>query len=121
MDILVEKRDGKVIWPDDVKQMLAHIQDWYYMLSLRKWAKRTLEQNALYRAILGELSKDIGHHPDELHTFFKSLFLRNTYVHDGLWEVTEITSTTKLTTKTFTEYIEKIIQWCAEQGYEVQI
>ncbi len=79
--------------------------------------KRTLEQNAYYwgavlPAILDEYP---GHTPEELHTYFKK-FLPTKFITVFGKEIAVEKSTTKLSTKEFSEYIEKI---CREVGIPV--
>lgn len=121
MDILIEKKDWKIHWPQDVKELLWKMQDWYYMMSLRKWAKRTLEQNSYYWKILTLIAQDTWNEAEDLHKYFKMMFLKRISVHEVLWEITEIISTTRLTTKTFTDYVDKVVNWCLEHGYEIPL
>lgn len=121
MDILLEKKDWKVLRPDDFKECMRSLPDWRYMLWLRKWAKRTLEQNRYYWNLLTVMWTDLWHEIEYLHAYFKHEFLQKVYVDEVLWEITDIVSTTKLTTKTFTEYIDKIVNWCLEHWYEIPL
>jgi len=121
MDILLEKRDGKIIRPDEIKLVMDSLSDGRYMLSLRKWAKRTLEQNRYYWNLLNIVWSDTGDDPNYLHTVFKQLFLRKIFIDERFGEIIEITSTTKLTTKAFKEYIDNIVNRCVEQWYTIPL
>lgn len=72
-------------------------------------SKRSVEQNRMYWGVwLKHISDHTGHSPEELHEFFKQRFLH----HEDLTvlgdEVQVYPSTTKLNTKQFTEYLDKV-------------
>lgn len=60
---------------------------------------------------------------DDLHDFFKSEFLKDfkVIIIDNLARQTKtVKSTSELNTKEFTDYIDRIVRWCAEQfGAEI--
>ena len=120
-DVIIEKKEWKIHRNDEAKETLRSLPDWYYMMWLRKWPKRTLEQNKYYRELLTVIWNDIWYEKDELHAYFKFLFLRQTHIHEILWEYTEIISTTKLTIKNFKDYIDKIVNRCLEHWYEIPL
>jgi hypothetical protein len=71
-------------------------------------AKRTIPQNAYYwGVVLKTISKETGYTSEELHEFFKRIFLKKEIVIGGKTYETSI-STRKLKTDQFSEYIEKI-------------
>ena len=71
-------------------------------------AKRTIPQNAYYwGVVLKTISKETGYTPEELHEFFKRIYLKKEIVIGGKTYETSI-STRKLKTDQFSEYIEKI-------------
>lgn len=79
---------------------------------------RGTSQNAAYwGVVLKSLSEQTGNDEDGLHEFFKKRFLRPKECLVMGEEVTYTPSTTKLTTKAFGEYLDKIYAFCAEQGY----
>ena len=71
-------------------------------------AKRTIPQNAYYwGVVLKTISKETGYTSEELHEFFKRIFLKKEIVIGG--KVYEISiSTRKLKKDQFSEYIEMI-------------
>jgi len=74
---------------------------------------RTNLQNRYYWvSVVGIPAEHFGYLPEEMHDAFKFLFLR---MHDEGKPET-VRSTTTLTTKEFSDYVEKCAQWCAEQG-----
>lgn len=119
MDVILTKKDGKIENAQVLKQMLLNLTDWSYMLTIKKWSKRSLEQNMYYRAILTAIQNDTGVDKDELHEWFKNMFLKSTFVSEVFWETTTIWSTTKLTVWWFVDYCEKVAQRCREQWYEI--
>jgi hypothetical protein len=71
-------------------------------------AKRTIPQNAYYwGVVLKTISKETGYTSEELHEFFKRIFLKKEIVIGGKVYETSI-STRKLKKDQFSEYIEKI-------------
>ena len=71
-------------------------------------AKRTIPQNSYYWGIvLKIISKETGYTSDELHEFFKRVYLKKEITIGGKIYETSI-STKKLKTDQFSEYIEKI-------------
>jgi hypothetical protein len=74
---------------------------------------RSLLQNKLYRLQLAHLEKEgPGYTADEWHIIFANKFLDPVIVTygDETYEVRK--STTKLNTKEFTDYLNKIDRWC---------
>ena len=119
MDIILERRNGKTIRPEHAKDNFAKLTDGFYMVTLRKWSKRTLEQNKYYRQVLTIVGNDIGYDPQELHNIFKNIFLKTTHVSDTFGEIQVIGSTTELTVAWFIEYVEKVQRWCNENWYVI--
>jgi hypothetical protein len=79
---------------------------------VEKQSMRSLDQNALYWKLVTELGEHIGYSHDEMHQLMGYKFLR--YEKNGQ---EFIKSTTKLTTKEFSEYFEKCQAWAAEMGF----
>lgn len=77
-----------------------------------KKSQRSLDQNALYWKLITELGEHIGYSHDEMHQLMGYKFLR--YEKNG---EQFIKSTTKLTTKEFSEYFENCARWAAEMGF----
>lgn len=89
----------------------------------RHYATRSLSQNARYWALLTALAEHTGYEVDELHEHFKREFLgrplvladaRGVVLSDG--KVGQ--STTRMTTKEFAAYMDRIGQVAAEMGIE---
>lgn len=77
--------------------------------------KRTALQNAYYWSIMKMIGDHIGHEDTEVHAFFKNKFLYKEPVRVlGEYIKTE-TTTTNLSKKEFSEYMEKITTFCAMQ------
>jgi hypothetical protein len=86
----------------------------------RRGAKRSLPQNAYYHSVVVASVKmgllDIGYSlsHDEVHYFLKQKF-NPIQIPNKEGEVIEVPGTTTEMNKVqFTEYIERISQWCAE-------
>lgn len=77
---------------------------------------RSTEQNSRLWKLYTELGSYIGHSPDEVHQLMGWKFLRELKtVNNEPVEV--IKSTTKLDTKSMTEYQEAIEIWSADIGF----
>jgi hypothetical protein len=89
-----------------------------------KSPKRSLEQNRYYWSILGDIAEQVvpskAYEPSVWHQYFKQLFLPDQVVEmpDGGIMLTQ-SSTSKLSLKAFSEYIDRVIQWAAE--HEVKL
>ena len=74
-------------------------------------SQRSLQQNAYYWGVIIEVLADhFGYEKDELHEALKFKFLRT---HEG--ELPSVKSTTKLSTKEFGEYVDRVIRWAATE------
>jgi hypothetical protein len=89
-----------------------------------KPAKRSLEQNRLYWAILSDISEQVvngnAFEPSIWHVYFKQLFLPD-HVHelpDGSIKMLE-PSTAELKLDEFSEYVDKVTKWAVE--HEVKL
>ncbi len=77
---------------------------------------RSNSQNAMYWGyILPEIANETGHTAEELHFFFKRMFLPKKFIKVGKKRLMAEPSTTRLSTKEFSEYVEKIIVWSAQE------
>ena len=75
---------------------------------------RSQVQNRRYFKILTEIARVSGHQTEELHEMFKAKFL-GTQLNELAGEtVTHQRSSTKLTTKEFAEYMERVESWAIE-------
>ena len=80
--------------------------------------KRSLQQNKYYHSVVcGLISETTGYTPEEVHNFLKDKFLSNKHqmVIGNEERLIEEATTTKLTTKEFKDYIEKIQRWASEE------
>ena len=80
---------------------------------------RSKSQNRYYWAILKLISNFFGYTDKEMHEYFKSEFLqqKESLVFDE--QVKIYPSTRKLNTSEFSEYVELITRFCADQGFAV--
>ena len=70
--------------------------------------RRSLNLNSYYWAVVVKLlSEETGYDKDEMHEVLKSMFLRTRYQIKGVWE-DSTKSTTKLTHKEMSEFIEEV-------------
>ena len=82
---------------------------------------RSLEQNALYWKLIGIVADATGHSKDVLHQFFK----RNAFgvhIHDVAGNAVEVVpSSAKVSKGDFSELIEHVQAFIAENGIEEQV
>lgn len=79
--------------------------------------KRSDQQNAYYWAVIVKtLSDEWGYETDEIHLLLKEMFIPKKFITVEGIEFQVIPSTTKLSTKEFKEFIEKIQRWASAQG-----
>jgi hypothetical protein len=74
-------------------------------------ANRSKEQNSLYWIWIDILSKETGYTKDEMHTLIKYKFLKRNVVDENGVESETIKSTTTLTTKEFTLFMNDLLFW----------
>ena len=102
---------------DVAKQMVDNAPDGY-VLEVRP-AKRSLDSNRYYWAVLGDISEQMvvgkAYEPSIWHVYFKQLFLPDLMqeLPDGSLSIVP-PSSTKLTQKEFSEYLEKVVKWSLE-------
>jgi hypothetical protein len=82
---------------------------------------RSLEQNALYWKLIGNVSAATGHSRDVLHTFFKRRAFGVEVERIGDVLVEHTPSSAKASKGDFSELIEHVQQFIAEHGIEEQI
>jgi hypothetical protein len=82
--------------------------------------KRTNDANRYYWAILTFLECETGQDKNQLHLFFREMFLEHRQITVLNKEIIEIQSTTELNTKQFYEYCEKIRIFVIENlGFDI--
>ena len=86
-----------------------------------KETKRSSDQNALMWMLLAALGKDMGYTSEQLHEVLKVRWLGvSKRIVEGI-EIVEPVSTTTLTKKQFTEYIDKIYELGAIMGIALPV
>lgn len=108
----------KVVWSAALTAQVRELRDGDYEMRLeRKKATRSHQQNRLYwGVILRALADHTGYSTDELHEICKAKFLpKRLAVADGNGEIVgEFViggTTTTLSTKEFTEYLDAVTEW----------
>jgi len=82
----------------------------------KKTRSRSLQQNRWWWLCMSILGEQLGYRREEMHEVCKMKFLKRELVDTKSGEVFEyLKSTTELTTTEFSELIESVIQWSAEQ------
>lgn len=81
--------------------------------------KRSNEQNErLWGYLYPKIGNHLGYTTSEMHKICKGKFLKTEIVvHDEVIPV--VKSTTKLSVKEFTEYMENIERWAAQEGWSL--
>ena len=102
---------------DVARQMVDNAPDGH-ILEVRP-PKRSLDSNRYYWAVLGDISEQMvvgkAYEPSIWHVYFKQLFLPDLMqeLPDGSLSIVP-PSSTKLTQKEFSEYLEKVVKWSLE-------
>jgi hypothetical protein len=91
-------------------QTLKNGRIWIKLAPYNK--RRTIDQNKLYWVWLTLLEEETGQPKEDIHAYFKKQFLSRVATINGKKE-TLIGSTTELSTKEFTEYLEKVANMAA--------
>lgn len=88
----------------------------YNVTISKESAKRTLSQNRLYRLWLACIAAETGNDADLLHEFFKRKFLGvfSRIIYGD--EIQTAPTTTALNTEEFTNYLNKVQVFAAEEG-----
>lgn len=115
MEFVVEIENGRVI-NSDLQKYIKSRKNWHYIIDVRTGRERTLLQNSYYWSLVQILADDKGYTPDQMHEELRILFLSKPVEVTGLGVVLVAKSTTVLTTKEFTDYIEMIRQRAAMDG-----
>ena len=107
---------GKVaqgkFWADNLKTYNLYLKTFEGRevdVIIRKHVKlRTINQNKLYWLYLKLIEDETGNDSQEIHEYFKRIFLPPRFISVFNREIKIPASTTKLDTKEFTDYIAKI-------------
>jgi hypothetical protein len=94
-----------------IKKQYEQTQKNLNVYILDKGEKRTLSQNSYYWSLMQIIADDIGDHKNEVHRFFKKKFLPTEEIKVGGFIENCEATTTDLSTKTMTDYIDNIIQF----------
>jgi hypothetical protein len=129
LDLIIHIESGRVINKVPVYKFFKELADGSYLAKFQPRKVRTNNQNAYYFAILPlilEGLKEAGfddiRDKDDVHYLLKVMFLkRKVWNHQTGEVIGEISrSTTELSTTEFSEYLDRIGQWCAEYlGFEL--
>lgn len=85
--------NGKIILPD------VELEDGEYYFEIKPTGVRSSTQNNYYWRIIDILSEELGYTKDEMHLTIKNHF--------------HIESTKDLTTKEFSDFVERLVRWSA--------
>lgn len=100
---------------------LSKLNDCKVFVTIEKfYPKRSLKSNRYYWALLNQTLQVVADHlgydnKEELHKDFKDKFLSYKSINKLTGEeVSKTKSTTELNSNEFTEYVEKVLKYCAE-------
>ena len=101
-------KDGVINWHDTkgLAQHLNLIEGSECYIDIKQSNRRNTAQNNYYWAILKEFGNQCGYHPEVMHDVCKTHF--------------KISSTKELNVDEFSEYIDRVIYYAAEQGFPVK-
>lgn len=111
--IVVEKDSWKIADPEGCFTQMRKLPPGNYTITIIKWHKRTLKQNRMYWAIINWLAETSWEDAQDIHDWFKDMFLSKKLESEIFWEKNVVRSTTELTTKEFTDYVEKVANFAA--------
>ena len=100
--------NGKIRWHDEgaLVEHLNLIDSEEVYIDIKASKIRNTAQNNYYWAILREFGKQCGYHAEEMHDVCKSHF--------------KLITTSEFTIEEFSEYIDRVIMYAAEQGFPVK-
>jgi hypothetical protein len=104
----------------DKDRAISHIKalniDKPWLVDIKPYKKnRSLAQNKLYWKWITCIGDSIGYESDELHAIMADKFLHDEIVEYGGKQIKKDKSTSRLNTKEFTEYLEKIDRFAASE------
>lgn len=92
------------------------VMDKPWQVEIKPYKKnRSLAQNKLYWKWITCIGDEIGYTSDELHAIMADKFLLDEIIEYGGKEIRKDKSTSRLTTKQFTEYLEKIDRFASAE------
>ncbi len=100
--------NGKIIWHDEraIVEHLLLIDSEECYIDIKPSKMRNTAQNNYYWSILRDFGKEIGYHPEEMHIIIKGHF--------------KIKTTAEFTIEEFSEFLDRVIYYAAEQGFPVR-
>lgn len=83
-----------------------------YVVEIKQWRRmRTVRQNKLLWMWMHAIAAETGHTPEEMHAYYKQLFLSTVVVKDVNGdEVRVAAGTSTLNTEEFNKYLERVNQ-----------
>jgi hypothetical protein len=93
----------------------------FYDVSIREHKdSRSIQQNKMYWALIGELGSFLGYNTEEMHSMlaYKYLSYKQEMLGD---EMVIVPSTTKLNIKQFAEYYDKVCQFAYTLGFKLDL
>ncbi len=104
----------------DKDRAISHIKalniDKPWSVDIKPYKKnRSLSQNKMYWLWITCIGDSIGYERDELHAIMADKFLPDEIVEYGGKQIKKDKSTSRLNTKEFTEYLEKIDRFAAAE------
>ncbi len=79
-----------------------------------------MSQNRYYWGVcLRTLAEWSGHEPEELHDLLKGFLQVQTKTLPNGYEFNSWPTTTTLTVEEFSDYVDKVVRWAAEQGVRI--
>ena len=98
--------NGEIKWRDiEGLKSYLHKAEGECHIDIKLSNLRNTAQNNYYWAILREFGQQVGYHPEEMHEVCKTHF--------------KIQTTKEFDVGEFSEYLDRVIYWAAEQGYPV--
>jgi len=96
-----------------LRDFLQILDDWNYIIEVKKKTKRSLNQNNYYWVLLDIIFKETWNDTEYLHSQFKNQFLtfEKEVMNEKTWELLKYKiqkSTSELTIKEMEEYLSKI-------------
>ena len=101
-------KNGKIKWHNEraVAEHLDMIDSEECYIDIKPSKVRNTAQNNYYWSILREFGEQCGYHAEEMHDVCKSHF--------------KLKTTSEFTIEEFSEYIDRVIMYAAEQGFPVR-
>tara|TARA_Y100000296_G_scaffold80532_1_gene106258 strand:- start:80 stop:430 length:351 start_codon:yes stop_codon:yes gene_type:complete len=100
--------NGKIIWHDEkaIAEHLSLIDTEECYIDIKPSKIRNTAQNNYYWSIVRDFGKQVGYQAEEMHDVIKSHF--------------KLKTTSEFTIEEFSEFIDRVIYYAAEQGFPVQ-